>query len=40
MKKQRVPGPGRVWAECREKIRHIRLRGEVEAYADGQLTGA
>ncbi|WP_434594055.1 anti-sigma factor family protein [Streptomyces sp. A5-4] len=40
MKWQRVPGPGRVWAECREKIRHVRLRGDVEAYVDGQLTGA
>ncbi|WP_103532730.1 zf-HC2 domain-containing protein [Streptomyces sp. SM11] len=40
MTRQRVPGPGRVWAECRERIRHVRLRGEVEAYADGELTGA
>ncbi|MBW5249351.1 zf-HC2 domain-containing protein [Streptomyces sp. P01-B04] len=40
MERQHVPGPGRVWAECRERFRHARLRGEVEAYADGQLTGA
>ncbi|AYV26446.1 hypothetical protein EES41_06890 [Streptomyces sp. ADI95-16] len=40
MRKQGVPGPGQVWAECREKIRHLLLRGEVEAYADGQLSGA
>ncbi|MER7895056.1 zf-HC2 domain-containing protein [Streptomyces sp. NPDC096046] len=40
MKRQRVPGPGRWCAECREKVRHVRWRGDVEAYADGQLTGA
>lgn len=40
MRKQRVPRPVQVWAECREKLRHVRLRGEVEAYVDGQLTGA
>ncbi|KNE84294.1 MULTISPECIES: anti-sigma factor family protein [Streptomyces] len=40
MRKRRVPGPGQVWAECREMIRHLLLRGDVEAYADGQLTGA
>ncbi|MEU2911962.1 hypothetical protein ACFYM3_13360 [Streptomyces massasporeus] len=39
MSKQRVPRPVQVWAECREKLRHVRLRGDVEAYADGQLTG-
>ncbi|MEV6055831.1 zf-HC2 domain-containing protein [Streptomyces sp. NPDC052107] len=27
-------------AECRERLRHLRLRGAVGAYADGQLTGA
>lgn len=26
--------------ECRELTRHLRLRGAVEAYADGELTGA
>lgn len=40
MKKQRFARQGRVWAWCREKVRHLRLRGEVDAYADGQLTGA
>jgi anti-sigma factor RsiW len=27
-------------AECREKIRHLRLRGSLEAYVDGELTGS
>lgn len=39
MRKQRIPGPRQLWAECREKIRHLRLRGDLEAYADGELTG-
>ncbi|UGY94608.1 anti-sigma factor family protein [Streptomyces gobiensis] len=29
----------RSWAACREKIRHLRLRGDVAAYVDGELTG-
>ncbi|MEV0961798.1 MULTISPECIES: zf-HC2 domain-containing protein [unclassified Streptomyces] len=40
MRKRRAPGPEQMWAECREKLRHLRLRGDVEAYADGELTGA
>ncbi|MEV4920918.1 zf-HC2 domain-containing protein [Streptomyces tirandamycinicus] len=40
MRKRRAPGPEQVWAECRERLRHLRLRGDVEAYADGELTGA
>ncbi|WAX77479.1 hypothetical protein [Streptomyces sp. KMM 9044] len=39
MRKQHVPRPVQVWAECREKLRHVCLRGDVEAYADGQLRG-
>jgi hypothetical protein len=27
------------WAESRERLRHLRLRGCVEAYVDGELTG-
>ncbi|UGY94760.1 anti-sigma factor family protein [Streptomyces gobiensis] len=30
----------RLWAACREKVRHLRLRRDVEAYVDGELTGA
>lgn len=26
------------WAECREALRHLRLRGFVESYVDGELT--
>ncbi|MGW0821039.1 anti-sigma factor family protein [Streptomyces sp. NPDC002845] len=40
MTKQNAPRPCHLWAECREKFRHLRLRGAVGAYADGQLTGA
>ncbi len=39
MKRQRIPRPRQLWAECREKVRHVRLCGAVEAYADGELTG-
>lgn len=28
----------RIAAECREKLRHLRLRGYIEAYMDGALT--
>lgn len=38
MSKQRILGPRPLWAECREKTRHLRLRGDVEAYADGELS--
>jgi anti-sigma factor RsiW len=27
------------WAECREGLRHLHLRGSVEAFIDGELTG-
>ncbi|EST38268.1 hypothetical protein N566_08335 [Streptomycetaceae bacterium MP113-05] len=27
------------WAECREALRHLRLRGLVEPYVDDQLAG-
>ncbi|MGR8009495.1 anti-sigma factor family protein [Streptomyces hypolithicus] len=30
----------RAWAECREHITHMRLRGSVDAYADGELSAA
>ncbi|GAA4934826.1 anti-sigma factor family protein [Streptomyces coeruleoprunus] len=40
MTKPRIAGLRRLWAECRKKPRHGRLRGAVEAYADGELTGA
>jgi anti-sigma factor RsiW len=40
MTKLSAPRPGRLWAECREKLRHLWLRGAVGTYADGQLTGA
>ncbi|MFJ9012561.1 anti-sigma factor family protein, partial [Streptomyces canus] len=36
----RSPRACRWWAECRERLRHLRLRGAVGPYADGQLTGA
>ncbi|WP_374194641.1 anti-sigma factor [Streptomyces sp. ISL-63] len=39
MTRQRGPGPGPAWVTCRETIRHLRLRGQVEAYADGELAG-
>ncbi|MFE1734488.1 MULTISPECIES: zf-HC2 domain-containing protein [unclassified Streptomyces] len=39
MTRQRGPVPGRVWVTCGETIRHLRLRGQVEAYADGELAG-
>ncbi|MFP3986564.1 zf-HC2 domain-containing protein [Streptomyces sp. E11-3] len=35
-----MPRPRHVWAECLERVRHLRLRGDLEAYADGELTGA
>ncbi|MDR3084366.1 MAG: zf-HC2 domain-containing protein [Streptomyces sp.] len=28
------------WAECREHLRHLRLRGCIGAYADGELGDA
>lgn len=31
--------PCALWAGCREKVRHLRLRGAVGTYADGELTG-
>ncbi|MFH9071371.1 anti-sigma factor family protein [Streptomyces alboflavus] len=40
MKKLRFPGPRQLWADCCERVRHLRLRGSLEAYADGELTGA
>ncbi|MFF4544021.1 anti-sigma factor family protein [Streptomyces sp. NPDC001435] len=40
MTKLSAPRACRWWAECREKLRHLRLRGAVGVYADGQLTGA
>jgi hypothetical protein len=40
MKGLLTPGLRRAWAECREKLRHLRLHGSVEAFVDGQLTGA
>ncbi|NUP36305.1 MAG: hypothetical protein HOY76_04590 [Streptomyces sp.] len=40
MTKVSAPRPGRLWAECREKFRHLRLRGAVGAYADRQLDRA
>lgn len=40
MKTLRLPRAPGWWAECREKTRHLRLRGAVGAYADGELTGA
>ncbi|WP_149824344.1 zf-HC2 domain-containing protein [Streptomyces tailanensis] len=39
MTKLSASRPCRFWAECRERLRHLRLRGAVGAYADGQLTG-
>ncbi|NGO71360.1 anti-sigma factor family protein [Streptomyces boncukensis] len=30
---------GRTGAGYRERLRHLRLRGSVEAYVDGELTG-
>ncbi|WP_236244288.1 zf-HC2 domain-containing protein [Streptomyces sp. CC210A] len=35
--RRRTPG---IWSECREKLRHVRLRRSVGPYADGELTGA
>lgn len=40
MKKLRFLRPPGFWAEYREKIRHLRLRGAVGAYADGELNCA
>jgi anti-sigma factor RsiW len=39
MKRQRVPGSRQLWAEGRERLRHLRFCGAVEAFADGELTG-
>jgi anti-sigma factor RsiW len=29
-----------IWAECRERMRHVRLQGAIDAYVDGELTPA
>ncbi|MBA2809100.1 MULTISPECIES: anti-sigma factor family protein [Streptomyces] len=39
MTKLSTQRPNRLWWECREKLRHLRLHGAVGAFADGQLTG-
>ncbi|NUR05208.1 MAG: hypothetical protein HOY79_54515, partial [Streptomyces sp.] len=33
------PGLRHLCAECRQKVGHMRLRGAVEAYVDGELAG-
>lgn len=39
MRKPYLPRWREIWAECREKTRHLRLRGDLGAYADGELIG-
>ncbi|UQA97067.1 anti-sigma factor family protein [Streptomyces halobius] len=39
MRKPYLPRLREIWDECRERARHLRLHGDLGAYADGELSG-